>query len=386
MIKLAIVLIIYFLTYTNTQTPNIHYPEIIRIGIFNQHDIDKFSFSVIGGEYKIQDNNNSLLKTVQPYDLVVIEKTEAGIKLVNEQDTLFSEGSISFAGQSFRNTFVISTLNDNNKIGYRIYDSDLIIKNKPSGLNIINKVPFENYIAGVVQSESGFGRHPEYYNLQATISRTYAIKNLDRHKNEDFHLCDEVHCQAYYSKSIYPEIILATEYTRGDVIVDNYGLPINTVFHANCGGVTVNSEDVWLNATPYLKEIVDTFCIDKPSARWEESISKKELNQYLEKKLKDKFTDTVANKIYNFSQQHRKTFLDPFQIIHLGSFRNDFELRSTYFNMEHQKDSIILNGKGHGHGVGLCQEGAMEMANHGFSRDSIISFYYRNAIIKTIEN
>ena len=54
--------------------------------------------------------------------------------------------------------------------------------------------------------------------------------------------------------------------------------------------------------------------------------------------------------------------------------------------MEHQKDSIILNGRGHGHGVGLCQEGAMEMANHGFSRDSIISFYYRNAIIKTIEN
>ncbi len=362
------------------------YPKTIRIGLFHGYTVNGFVFSSIEGKYNVYDLSGNSLKKINPFERAVIIKSDAGIKFISNNDTLLTDDKILFSGESFKNTFVINPFNDS--LNYRIYDDNLIIKNNPDTINkditIINDVSFASYIAGVIQSESGYNKHPEYYKIQAIISSTYAIKNLNRHSDEKFHLCDEVHCQAYYNKSIYPKIILATEYTRGDIIIDKFGLPINTVFHANCGGMTLNSENVWLNVLPYLKSVKDTHCLDKPGAKWEKAISKKELHNYLKSKLKSNFTDELAKDIFNFSQSKRKFYLDTFQTIHLPKFREDFGLRSAYFDMTPKNDSIIIKGRGYGHGVGLCQEGAMRMAKKGISRDSIIRFYYNNVTIKSI--
>ena len=359
------------------------YPEKIKTGIFNRYNINGFAFSALEGDYYILNNNGKIIKAIEPYEQILIEALNDKISIVFGDDTLLTNSIISISGKSFKNTFVINPSNDS--IAYRIYDDDLIIKNNNPYLTIINHVPFENYIAAVVQSESGYGRHPEYYNLQATISRTYAVKNLNRHKNEGFELCDEVHCQAYYNKTLYPPIIFATEYTRGDIIIGENGHPINTVFHANCGGSTLNSENVWINASSYLKSVTDTFCLNKPGAKWEKTIPRELLIQYLQNNLGKNFNDTLADNIFNFTQLQRKFFLDPFEIIHLSKFRTDFELRSTFFDIVPTGDSLLIKGRGYGHGVGLCQEGAMGMAEEGISRDSIIRFYYKNAKLKVLD-
>ncbi len=358
-------------------------PETIRIGLFSEYQIKGFSFSALEGNYYIIDNKGNTLRKMKPYDHLTVELKNNKIRLSFKKDTLFVNNNITFAGQSFKNTFLINPSNKN--IYYRIYDDDLIINNNFTSLTIINHVPFENYIAGVVESESGFGKHPEYYNLQATISRTYAVKNLYRHIHEGFNLCDEVHCQAYYGKSIYPDIVFATDYTRSDIITDYHGQPINAVFHANCGGMTLNSENVWSNESPHLKAVADTFCSKKPGALWEKTIPKKLLYQYLQNNLGNKLNDSIAENIYNFTQKQRKYYLDPYKTIHLARFRNDFELRSTFFDIIPTDDNLLITGKGYGHGVGLCQEGAMRMAEKGLSRDSIIRFYYKNAFLKIYE-
>jgi stage II sporulation protein D len=66
--------------------------------------------------------------------------------------------------------------------------------------------------------------------------------------------------------------------------------------------------------------------------------------------------------------------------------RSDLDLRSTFFSVYAKGDSIILKGKGYGHGVGLCQEGAMEMAAKGFNYKQIIDFYYFGVFISDINN
>ena len=66
--------------------------------------------------------------------------------------------------------------------------------------------------------------------------------------------------------------------------------------------------------------------------------------------------------------------------------RLDLNLRSTFFSVFASGDSMILKGRGYGHGVGLCQEGAMVMASKGFSYREIINFYYSGVIISDIKN
>ena len=70
----------------------------------------------------------------------------------------------------------------------------------------------------------------------------------------------------------------------------------------------------------------------------------------------------------------------------LTTIRSDLNLRSTFFSVFVNGDSVILKGRGYGHGVGLCQEGAMEMASKGFSYRDIISFYYSGVIITDVKN
>ena len=70
----------------------------------------------------------------------------------------------------------------------------------------------------------------------------------------------------------------------------------------------------------------------------------------------------------------------------LQTLRSDLNLKSTFFSVVVDGDSMILKGKGYGHGVGLCQEGAMVMALKGFRYKDIINFYYSRVIISDIKN
>ena len=267
----------------------------------------------------------------------------------------------------------------------RKYKNDLLIvieqkqKSNSYQIKIINKVSMPNYLGGVIESEGGGGRHIEYYKVQAVLSRTYALKNINKHKKEGFNLCDRVHCQAYHKMLIYtPKIETAVKATKSIIMIDKKYKLADGFFFANCGGQTSESDFVWNKAISYCRSVKDTFCIHTRQTHWTKKIKKTEWDKYLINHFGYPVNDPLYGPlIYSFKQKQRLAFYHIPQLgIPLRDLRKHFKLRSTWFDVYLEGDYIVLKGHGFGHGVGLCQEGAMGMAKYNYSYDKILRFYF----------
>jgi stage II sporulation protein D len=267
-------------------------------------------------------------------------------------------------------------------LGMRTYDDNLLLskeKDKNQFL-IINRVDLEKYVAGVVEAESGTIAADEFYKVQSILCRTYALYNITKHGAEGYNLCDQVHCQAFKGRTRNPRVAQSSYSTKNLVVVDSDLRLISTTFCSNCGGQTVNCEDIWGRPSSCLKSVKDSFCIHMPHARWERKISIEDWKNYLELKHKFPVHDSVSFSYALNSAALGRTvyFSDNNLKIPLKSIRSDFQLKSTFFSVEQRKDSVIFKGRGYGHGVGLCQEGAMNMAKMGYTYKEILNYYYRN--------
>ncbi len=267
----------------------------------------------------------------------------------------------------------------------RLYSDDLQCFPDLDVLLMINICDMEKYIAGVVKTEGGTGKNIEYFKSQAVLVRTYLYDNMDRHIMDNYNLCDETHCQAFHGYTGDPVISKAAEETKGLVILDKDSVLVFSAFHSNCGGETSPAEEVWLSGKPYLKKVVDPYCTSSRNAGWQKSLTLSEWVGYLRK---NGFGGSLQDPdIFDFTQLNRVSdyragsFSIPLRLI-----RNDLDLRSSFFSVFADKDSVILKGRGYGHGVGLCQEGAMVMASRGFDFRKIIGFYYTDVIISDIKN
>lgn len=294
------------------------------------------------------------------------------------QRTLGKYRTIRFAGSNNACNYKFKGIQPETRI--RVFPDNLEISVSNGSLRLINGVDIEDYVGGVVEAESGTRTTTEYYKLQSILCRTYALSNMRRHEMEGYNLCDQVHCQAYKGRTIDDDIKGAVEDTRGLVIVDNNLDLITAAFHSNCGGQTINSEDVWASPLPYLKGVKDTFCLKMPHARWERKIATEDWMNYLSMKHKFPVNDSLSFiSAVNYPQSSRDIYFnDKGRKIPLKVIRNDLQLKSTYFSIEQRRDSVVFKGKGYGHGVGLCQEGAMRRSQMGYSYKEILHFYYRD--------
>jgi len=245
-------------------------------------------------------------------------------------------------------------------------------------LQLVNTVPLEYYIAGVVQAEAGNYHHQEYYKLQSVACRTYALSNQRKHLPEGFELCDGVHCQVYHGQVRNDSIRMAVEATHGLVLVDAEIRLIHATFHSNCGGETVNAEDVWSKSEPYLRSTADTFCLASAQATWEKSMPRSEWLGYLKRKHRTgELSGERLEAVLNYEPLCRDLYLGNIPpLIPLKQVREDLKLRSTYFSVHTEGDLVRLSGRGFGHGVGLCQEGSMQMARAGRTYTDILHHYF----------
>ena len=256
------------------------------------------------------------------------------------------------------------------------YTGNLVIRHKGGKLVLINEVDLEEYVSGVVEAETGKGNASEFYKAQAVISRTYALGNRVRHEKEGFHVCDRVHCQVFHGTARFePLIPEATKATEGLVIVDADIKLITATFHANCGGQTVASGFVWSKDLPYLISKKDTFCLSMPSSHWEKSIPTTEWNTYLSSK-ETATPDTSTASIGWEPSEKTMYFTQDGLRIRLTDMRKDLGLRSCWFSVMQDGDQTVLVGRGFGHGVGMCQQGAISRAAHGAQFRDILHFYY----------
>jgi stage II sporulation protein D len=134
-----------------------------------------------------------------------------------------------------------------------------------------------------------------------------------------------------------------------------------------------------------LQAMIDPFSKDQPNYSWQKIINANDWIAYLESK-NISVKDAGLNQLL-IKQEHRKTnFILNEDTLSLSQIRNDLGLRSGFFSMFLQGDKIIINGKGYGHGIGLSQEGAMQMVREGYNFNDVLRFYYFNVLIKNIDD
>lgn len=354
------------------------YTQILKVGIMRAYDLKSVKISFHKGNYEVY-GDSTLVTNIWRDQSINLVRSGDKVKLEKAGKVLGSYDTIFVRGMSANCSFNVQALSPSSKKIKKYQDDLLIVPGGKSELTVINEVEIENYLAGVIESEGGGGKHKEYYKVQAILSRTYVLDHLKKHKKEGFSVCDRVHCQAYHSMMRFtPSIKEAVNETKGVIMLDPNLKLADGFFFANCGGQTSASDFVWNTAVPYCRSVTDTFCIHSKQATWKKTIKKSEWENYLISHFGYPKNDSVLGPLMTeFEQQNRKAFYIAPQLgIPLRDIRVKFKLKSTWFSCHLEGNNVVLSGKGFGHGVGLCQEGAMRMAKLGFSFEQILNFYF----------
>jgi stage II sporulation protein D len=355
----------------------------VRVGLFREHAVrevlvmgDRAPLTVWADGKRVAELASS--------DGLVVKCDGNGIHARSLMLDLTAKKSLTFRSV-IGNGFRLKSMSP--KMAERAYPGSLELTKQGSSFLLVSTVPLEEYVAGVVQAEAGKDHWMEYYKLQAVSCRTYALANKRRHEVEGFEVCDGTHCQVFKGKNTQDSIRQAVALTRDLVVVDADIRLIHATFHSNCGGETMNAEDLWSKSEPYLQSTMDTFCLHAPHAVWEKSIPRTSWLNYLRKTYGvDTDDSNVVASVTDHAPECRELYLANLSRVPLSQVRKDFDLRSTYFSIHPDGSMVVLSGRGFGHGIGMCQEGAMRMAKDGFSYEAILHHYFTNVHLVKLQN
>ncbi|MEN6390314.1 MAG: stage II sporulation protein D [Syntrophomonas sp.] len=241
----------------------------------------------------------------------------------------------------------------------------------------------EEYVAGTVAAEMPALFEMEALKAQAVAARTYTLQRLQAgHKYEsDCDMSDDVkECQAYISREAFEEshgkksdqwgkIVRAVEETRGEIMIYD-GLPIDALYHSTCGGLTESAREAWNSSIPYLQSVTCEYCKDSGHYQEHISFSNTDLKKAIGEAGQIRVVETTASGRAKMITINKRR-------ISGEDFRALLGLPSTWLNIKTSKTGIIVNSRGYGHGIGLCQNGANGMAKAGFKYNNILNYYYR---------
>jgi stage II sporulation protein D len=356
----------------------------MRVGLFGDAPTKEVMVMGDQGPLTIQADGQTVAE-LSSSDGLMIRCTPSGIHARSLLLNITAKRGITFTspgGKGFR------LRNMAPRSAERAYPGSLELVLGTGGMHLVATVPLEQYVAGVVQAEAGKGHDLEYYKLQAVSCRTYALANKRRHAGQGFEVCDATHCQVFHGKNRNDSIRMAVDMTRDLVVVDADIRLIHATFHSNCGGETMNAEDLWSKSEPYLVSTMDTFCLHSPHASWTKSIARTKWLGYLHDHFGvDTDDSNVVASVTDHVPECRELYLANISpLVPLEQVRRDLGLRSAYFSIKPHGDQVVLTGRGFGHGVGLCQEGAMRMARDGYSYEDILHHYFANVHLVKLQN
>lgn len=245
-----------------------------------------------------------------------------------------------------------------------VYRGGFRIINRNNSMLVINIVPLEEYLYGVVPSEMPYYWHQEALKTQAVLARTYTLNRIKSGVGKDYDLENTENSQVYKGKSAeYSSTTDAVNSTKGEVIYYE-NVIANVYFHSTCGGHTESPKNVWsVKSPPYLNGVECQYCKDSPWAEWERRIKREQWDEF----IKDSNIELEINSSGRLSRLNG---------IEGTKIRSIFKLPSTFIvGIEVRENEVIVKGKGYGHGVGVCQWGTKKMAEVGFSYRDIISYY-----------
>lgn len=278
----------------------------------------------------------------------------------------------------------------------RTYPGRLHVSPNPGGweLRLVNEVDLETYVAGVVASEYGL-EDLEGSKAMAVVARTYALAAVSENEAGDI-LADHTLSQVYRGLDGVTDLAMqAAQETSGEVVTHN-GVPIQAVYFSSSGGRTANNEDVWDGAPlPYLRGKTDPYDSSSPHSRWSARLSRSELLQQLSEVtdlrvdgflIGDRSDDgrVATVELLLDDGQRREMSANAFRLAVIGQF-GARSLRSTLFDVRREGGVYVFEGRGYGHGVGLSQWGAHEMAKRGSTYRDILRYYYTGVDVGTFD-
>jgi stage II sporulation protein D len=355
----------------------------IKVRVLSEYNVSAVDFRTEAGQYMLLcDNARVFEEDLKPGEAITLSLYDNRIRVEKGIELIGTYAQVDLIGTRYSNVFSLQSSQLSRK---RIYEERLSVTIR-NGLLLVNRIDLEKYVAGVVQSEVfGSSNDVEFFKIQATAARTYCLANLNRHLKEGYNMCDAVHCQSYKGKCTEADILRGTFETYGDVIVDSLRHLITPAYHSNSGGMTVDAGDIWQRSVPYLQARVDSFSMDARNYRWEKNIPIDQWTAFFVSNYGTSYRlAEKQQKILHLSQPQRMAYwVVDRDTIPTKQLRNYFKLRSSYFSVRPQEggDSVCLSGKGYGHGVGLSQEGAIQMVRNGYGFQEILQFYYRNVQI-----
>ena len=251
------------------------------------------------------------------------------------------------------------------------------------GVLVVNELPVEDYLVGLINCEISSQWPMEAIKAQAVIARSYAVYQKEARKNATYHLESTVIDQVYEGCEIEDSrAARGVRETAGEVLT--YGNKvIQAFYHSNCGGHTEASENVWGFPLPYLKGVDCVYCLMTPSARWEQALSLKRIESLLKSSgyQVNGLRDIRAGKKNRSGRVVDLTLYSAggsltISAVNLRKAIGYSVIRSTNFEVRTTGDDAFFSGIGFGHGVGLCQWGAKQRAGNGFDYREILSYYY----------
>lgn len=317
------------------------------------------------------DKNLNKIKDLNTKNLNITLKS-GKIEIKNNNNIIFND--FSKDGEFLLGSDDFLTIDN----AYRGYISFRILNNN---IHVVNHVELEDYLKGVVPKELSASYPLDALKAQAICSRSFAIKNINKLKKNGYNLDDTTRCQVYKGKTAEEERSnKAVDETKGQVAFYNNQIA-NTIFGASSGGITANASEVWGgNATNYLSSFEDPY---SKTYKWDHKVSKDDINNIL---IKNKINIGKFLNL-NVTEKDISGRIKMIEIIGTektekisgNAFRNilgNTKLKSTLFDIKDEDNDLIFQGRGYGHGVGMSQYGAVEMAKQGKNYTDIITFYF----------
>jgi stage II sporulation protein D len=260
------------------------------------------------------------------------------------------------------------------------YRGDIVVT---AGLSIVNVVPLDDYIKGVLKPEIGADAPLEALKAQAVASRTYTISNLGKMSASGADMDDTTRTQSYVgADGETPQIDGAVDSTAGEVLTYN-GQPIDAVFCTDCGGVTGDGG----MSEPYLSPVSDPECVGNEP--WQFHLSQAQALALLGNSAASGSAPVTVS-VCGTDRSGRASMIIVSQGLSQramsgGQLRTALgydQLRSTLFKITSADDgSYVINGVGWGHGLGMCQKGAIYLAQHSCLYGDILKHYYTGAVL-----
>lgn len=294
-----------------------------------------------------------------------------------------------------------------------------LASNAYGGWTLIEEVPLERYLLGVVPHEIGAGSPPAALAAQAVLARTWSLRNKHRYATDGYHLCADTQCQVYADpRQAGAAVRSAIQATRGQVLTWQ-GEPIHAVYHATNGGMAAGFEEVWSGSPlPYLQAAPDgppafnaRFAVPlassslpallanggsaygayHPRFRWQRLLTTAQVQQALTTARLPVGTPLKLS-VLERGPSGRVMALaiegsEGRQVLRRDAIRRTFrQLPSTLFELRAEgAGRWRFNGGGFGHGAGLSQAGAIDLAGRGWTLPQLLSRYYPGTQLQPLE-